>query len=393
MQASHTKVLLIEDNPGDARIIKELLSEARTAFFEIEVAERLSDGLEALSARRFDVVLLDLSLPDSSGLETLTKALPMAQHESIIVLTGLDDEDVAMEAVRKGAQDFLVKGQIDENLLPRAIRYAMQRKGAQEALQKAHDELEYRVEERTAQLAKTTEQLRLELTERKHAEEALRESEEKYRDLVDLLPQTIFEIDEKGNLTFTNRCGFESFGYSQEDLDKGLNALQLFIPEDRERVSENMRKVLTSQEPGTNEYTALRKDGILFPVITCSSGIIRDGQPVGLRGIVIDITERKRAEQERVQRERLHGVVEMAGAVCHELNQPMQVVSAYSQLMMAELSEENTLRDGIKKIKAQIDRMGRITRKLMRITRYETRDYLFEGEKIIDIDKASGEGK
>jgi len=174
MEHSHTRILLIEDNPGDARMIRELLSEAHTVSFEVELVERLSYGLEALLARRFDVVLLDLSLPDSSGLDTLAKTLSAAKQESIIILTGLDDEDVAVEAVRKGAQDYLVKGHIDENVLCRAIRYAMERKGAQQALRKAHDELEGRVEERTAKLAETTEQLKVQLVERKRVEEALR---------------------------------------------------------------------------------------------------------------------------------------------------------------------------------------------------------------------------
>jgi len=141
MEHDQTRVLLIEDNPGDARLIKELLSEAHTVSFEVELAERLSDGLEALSARRFDVVLLDLSLPDSSGLDTLTKTLSTAQQESIIMLTGLDDEDIAVEAVRKGAQDYLVKGQIDESILSRAIRYAMERKKSEEQIRLHQEQL------------------------------------------------------------------------------------------------------------------------------------------------------------------------------------------------------------------------------------------------------------
>jgi two-component system cell cycle response regulator len=103
--------------------------------------------------------------------------------------------------------------------------------------------------------------------------------------------------------------------------------------------------------------------------------------------------ELKKANEERVQRERLQGVIEMAGAVCHELNQPLQAVSGYSDLLLMDMSDDNPLNGDLKKIKKQIARMGKITRKLMRITRYETKDYIFEGQKIIDIDKASGEGK
>jgi signal transduction histidine kinase len=122
------KVLLIEDNPGDAQLIQELLSDVNRASFQIEVAGRLSDGLETLSKRTFDVVLLDLSLPDCSGLETLAKAHSENNEVAIIVLTGLSDEEIAVKALRKGAQDYMVKGQVDENLLYRSIRYAIERK-------------------------------------------------------------------------------------------------------------------------------------------------------------------------------------------------------------------------------------------------------------------------
>ena len=131
MSDNPIKVLLIEDNRGDARLIREILSEATWRLFEIEVAERLSEGLETLSAATFDVVLLDLSLPDSSGLETLTGIQANAPQTPVVVLTGLDDDMLAIEAVRRGAQDFLVKGHINAELLSRAIRYSIERKNAE----------------------------------------------------------------------------------------------------------------------------------------------------------------------------------------------------------------------------------------------------------------------
>ncbi|MCK4422101.1 PAS domain S-box protein [candidate division WOR-3 bacterium] len=136
------------------------------------------------------------------------------------------------------------------------------------------------------------------ITEHKKAENELRESEKKYRELANLLPQSVFEMDREGNYTFANRYALESFGYSQEDLKKGLNALQLFIPEDRERVKQNIRKKLSGEEFKDHEYTALRKDGITFPVIIYTVPIIRKKKPVGLRGIAVDITERKKTEEE-----------------------------------------------------------------------------------------------
>jgi GAF domain-containing protein/DNA-binding response OmpR family regulator len=126
-----TRILLIEDNPADARLLQKMLAEAKRFPFELEQADRLSAGLERLAGDDIDVVLLDLSLPDSRGLDTFTRALVQAPHTPIVVLSGLDDEKLAVEAVRAGAQDYLAKAEVDGNLLARSIRYAIERKRAE----------------------------------------------------------------------------------------------------------------------------------------------------------------------------------------------------------------------------------------------------------------------
>ena len=123
-----TRILLVEDNPGDARLIRETLREAESFPFELVHADRLGAAEERLAGEAWDVVLLDLSLPDAHGLETVRRTLQAGPEVPIIVLTGLDDETLAVAAVQAGAQDYLVKGRIDGTLLARAIRYAMERK-------------------------------------------------------------------------------------------------------------------------------------------------------------------------------------------------------------------------------------------------------------------------
>jgi len=127
-RAAPLRILLVEDNPGDARLIRETLRDAASLTFELEHAERLEAALPLLAAARTDVVLLDLSLPDAHGLETVTRTLAAAPGVAIVVLTGLDDETVAVQAVQAGAQDYLVKGQVEPGMLSRALRYAMERK-------------------------------------------------------------------------------------------------------------------------------------------------------------------------------------------------------------------------------------------------------------------------
>ena len=131
VHAAPIRVLLIEDNPGDARLITEALRDVAAPSgvpgFELACADRLSTGLARLADGSIDVVLLDLSLPDGSGLTTLARLRAAVPEVPVVVLTGLDDEELAVRAVREGAQDYLVKGQAESALLGRAIRYAVER--------------------------------------------------------------------------------------------------------------------------------------------------------------------------------------------------------------------------------------------------------------------------
>ena len=128
------KVLLIEDNPVDAQLTQDLLDQWPDNQFTIQPVSTLSDGLVYLSRERFDVVLLDLSLPDTHGLSTVTQVLTTGIGVPVVVLSGRDDHALALQAIQQGAQDYLVKGQGGTEFLARAILYAIERKRAQERL-------------------------------------------------------------------------------------------------------------------------------------------------------------------------------------------------------------------------------------------------------------------
>ena len=129
--ATVRKVLLIEDNPGDARLLREALREVSPPPVELIHAERFDTGLEYLGRENFAAVLLDLSLPDTRGIDTVVRMQREVSAMPIVVLTGLDDDSVALEAVRAGAQDYLIKGEIDGKLLVRSLSYAIERKRLQ----------------------------------------------------------------------------------------------------------------------------------------------------------------------------------------------------------------------------------------------------------------------
>ena len=183
MPPNELKALLVEDSRGEAALVRELLSASIGDAAQVVWVEDTAAALAALRGGAFDVVLLDLTLPDSHGLQTVRRVQEAAAAIPVIVLTGLADEELAQAALRQGAQDYLVKGKYDGTALMRAIRYAIDRKRAEEDLRRARDELEVRVEERTEELNHTVEDLQEEVERRTVVEEMLQARTAKLREL------------------------------------------------------------------------------------------------------------------------------------------------------------------------------------------------------------------
>lgn len=159
MSTQQLTVLLVEDNPGDARLIQESLADTPGNTIDVETADRLATALQRLSAGGIDAVLLDLALPDSKGQHTFDKAKAHAPTVPIIVLTGLGDEALALKMVSEGAQDYVAKIDLNGSILSRAIRYAIERERAEQKILKFNEELEERVRERTAELEAANQEL------------------------------------------------------------------------------------------------------------------------------------------------------------------------------------------------------------------------------------------
>ena len=185
MKPAAVRVLLVEDSPSDAALLQESLlqlSQPGRGEFQFTLAESWAGAAAHLQNQSFDVLLLDLSLPDSTGRETFVRARAAAPSLPIVVLTGVTNEAVGLEAVRHGVQDYLIKGQAFGQQTARAIRYAIERKQAETALQQAEaalqrerDQLEDRVRERTAELWQSNRALQTEIAHRERAETAHRQ--------------------------------------------------------------------------------------------------------------------------------------------------------------------------------------------------------------------------
>ena len=245
-------------------------------------------------------------------------------------------------------------------------------KETKKELKESHKLLESKVKERTVSLE-------TEIEERKRTEEALNDSQERLETMLHMMPFGILIVDEfTHEIIDANPKASLMIG---APIERGTQHHEYFRATDRvERSNGDFEET-----PGNKEYLLLTENGESIPIHKTIIPFDFDKRKCFVECFV-DISEHKRAEYERVQKEKLQGVIEMGGAVCHELIQPMQIVSLTSDLLLTDVKQDDSVYQDVRTIKEQTDRMGHITKKLMNVTKYETKDYL--NGKIIDIDKA-----
>jgi PAS domain S-box-containing protein len=223
------------------------------------------------------------------------------------------------------------------------------------------------------------------IIQRKRAEEALRESQERFQELAELLPETIFEMDADGQLTFVNQNAFAHFGYSVEDFEQGMNGFELLSPEDRPRALENTKRVMGGEKIGLSEYKALRNNGSTFPAILHSSAKFRDGEAVGIRGIVIDITETKKLETQLRQALKMEAVGTLAGGIAHDFNNLLQAVSGYAELLLFTKTQDDEGYRELLEIERAAKRGAELTRQLLTFSRtIESKLQLVDLNRIVE---------
>jgi signal transduction histidine kinase len=206
------RVLLVEDNAADARLIGALLDDVSVPVFELTHATQLSHIPEALSRNRFDVILLDLSLPDAYGLDTVMRTQSISPRTPIVVMSNMGDEERAVQAVQIGAQDYLLKGFVDKNLLVRSIRYSIERKKTETMRENLLAELDQRVSDRAGELLRVNEKLQQEIEERERVEEGLSLERLKLKGILDAMSAGILIISRQFDLEYVNPVVEKEFG-------------------------------------------------------------------------------------------------------------------------------------------------------------------------------------
>jgi two-component system, cell cycle sensor histidine kinase and response regulator CckA len=181
----------------------------------------------------------------------------------------------------------------------------------------------------------------VDINERKQAETLLRESEERFRTMAELLPEPIFECDAELRVTYANLRAFELFGFTQEDFVGGICATDLFAPEEMPNVINNTVLRFSGEKKKHSEYRCLKKDGSIFQALFLVSPIVKNGNPCGLRGIIVDLTEQKRAEEEILQLRKLESVGVLAGGIAHDFNNLLAGLFGNIEMAKRFLSDEH----------------------------------------------------
>jgi len=306
------KILIVEDDERDAELLQETLKAAGCPGLQLTVAGQVGDAVKLLREERFDVILSDLSLPDSGGLDTFKRLSAQAPEVPIILLTGFENESLGLEAVRAGAQEYIVKGTINGQALWRIISYAI---------------------------------------ERQALEKAVRDSEKRYKRLLGSVTDYIYTVKVEHGRGVATQHGpgcVQVTGYTPEELERDPHLWYRMVhEEDRHAVLKQAARVLTG-DSATIEHRIIHKDGSVrwvrhTPVLR------RDEKDriVAYDGLISDITERKMAEQALlraiedlkksqealktahlalIQAEKMETVGRMAAGVAHEVQNPLQIL-------------------------------------------------------------------
>ena len=424
------RILVAEDSPTQAEQLRILLE---AEGFEVEVVPDGETGYDRFAASDFDLILTGVLLSDLSGYDLCRKikAHPVKGRTPVVLLTTLHDPLDILRGLECGADNYLTKPYRPDDLLGR-LRYIFanrsrqadgkRRVGAEvtflgktfavssdrkqildlllstcEDVGRASKELrssraelavaraeverynalvlgaqvdlEARIRERTAELAEANAALRGEVEERRQAEEALRQSEDLYRGLVETSPDAIILFGLDGRVRMANRQALATFGYDAAEMI-GRDRKDLHAPESREKGVDNWKAILETGRTVHVEYRIMRKDASVLDA-EINAALIRDGQGKAraVLGVIRDVSDRKRLEAQFLQAQKMEAVGQLAGGIAHDFNNLLCVINGYAEMLLSDSGQGQQARMALEEVRKAGERAASLTRQLLAFSR------------------------
>ncbi len=370
-----SNIVIVDDLPANLRLLVGILASPDY------IIRPMPDPLVALSAIKTDppdIILLDVMMPLISGYDMCAclKADSDTKDIPVIFITARGDVDDKVKGFSLGAVDYITKPFQADEVVAR-VQMHLKMYNLQKSLQK-----------RTEEMETLNKKLERENSERRQIEEILRETSLWLTSVFNSLEEAVIILNPDRVIMDINPAAERMFGYTRDEIRKQPSHL---LHVDFQHYDEFKKRTSKAFEIGKTisfEYKSKKRDGTIFPTEHSVALLRTTAQKyIGMVNVVRDMTEKKKAEESLIESEKLKIVLEITGAVCHELNQPLMNISGYSELALMDIPRQNPAYTKIEKIKKQIDRMAEITKKLMQISRYRTKDY--PDCKILDLLKAS----
>lgn len=333
-------ILLVEDNLGDARLAQEMLAESPDFEADVQCVGRLAQAVEVLGTQPIELVLLDLTLPDSHGLEGLKQLQSLAKDAPIIVLSGLSDKAVALEALKQGAQDYLIKGTTNAEGLTRVIQYSIERKAA----------------------------------------------EVRYRSLVANIPGVVYrcQSDLAWSMVYVSQAFDAVTGYAPEEFLTAMAGryVDLIHPDDLPSITRMILGAVTRCQPYSVEYRVLRKNATIGWVLDRGQATGRSNGAMPSRdGVLFDITEQKQLEEQvrraehQIWRARQFAAMgNLAGGIAHDFNNLLTAINGFADLALTDVAEDSRAYANLGQIRRASMRAVTIAQQLLTLGQTSARE-------------------